>query len=67
MMLLRTEISPARFREMRNASESNVRTSLSLWHGHGCKERLVGRQVVTTRIQQAIKLSRRTVKTKKKC
>lgn len=65
MMLLRTEICLARVRDLIEVSESNVRTSLSLWHGHDCEERFVGRQVVTARIQQATKPTvKMTVKVK---
>ncbi len=69
MMLLRTEICLARVRDIIEASESNVRTSLSLWHGQDCdrEERFVGRQVVTVRMQQATKLIfKMTVKMKEK-
>lgn len=67
MMLLRTEIFLARVRDILEASESNVRTSLSLWHGQDCGERFVGRQVVTARMQQATKLTvKASVKMKEK-
>lgn len=70
MILLSKEILSARVSDRYEASESNVRTSLSLWHGHDdCEERLVdiGRQFVNTRIQQATKLIvKMTVKMKVK-
>lgn len=60
MLLRRADICPARVRDRRKASESNVRTSLSLWHGHDCED------VVTVKMAQIRKLNLKLPFLKKK-